>query len=146
MKGFVFQAGGAERCTPEAPTTNTLFLLLCTRCHTPPPITKKGSRVERFRKTVWRDCFQAHWDAHHDGIIMPADLAAALRLAPEEVEWCGVLAAGGKKIKTAKRKRAAAVSQAEAEEATRAERSAPAAGVAASVAAGARKAATEALG
>jgi len=75
---------------------------------------------------------------------MPADLAAALRLAPEEVEWCGVLAAGGK-VKTAKRKRAGAVSQAEAEEATRAERSAPAAGVAASAAAGAGGAATAAL-
>ena len=60
---------------------------------------------------------------------MPADLAAALGLAPEEVETLklsgAVLAAGGK-VKTAKRKRAAeAVSQAEAEEATRAERSAP---------------------
>ena len=82
-------------------------------------------------------------------ILMPADLAAALRLAPEEVESLklsgAVLAAGGK-VKTAKRKRAAeAVSQAEAEEATRAERSAPAAGVAASAAAGARGAASAAL-
>ena len=40
-KGFTFQSGGAERCTPEAPTTN--ILLLCPRCHTPPPLAPTTS-------------------------------------------------------------------------------------------------------
>ena len=104
---------------------------------------KKGSRVEKFRKAVWRDCFQAHWDDAHEGILMPADTATALRLAQDEAGWCGVLAAGGK-VTTAKRKRAAAVSQAEAEQETSEERGAPMEGMAAAAAAGAGGAAAAA--
>ena len=118
-KGATFQAAGAERCTPENPSTRTL--LLCPRFH-PPPVDGKA-RVPKFRKAVWRDCLQAHWDEEHRGVAMPDATTTAIRLAPDELEWCNILARGGK-VKTAKRKReaAAAVAQAEAEEATHNER------------------------
>ena len=116
-KGATFQAAGAERCTPENPSTNTL--LLCPRLH-PPPDDGKAC-VPKFRKAVWRDCLQAHWDEEHRGAAMPDATTTAIRLAPGELEWCNILARGGK-VKTAKRKREAAVAQAEAEEATHNER------------------------
>ena len=116
-KGATFQAAGAERCTPENPPTSTL--LLCPRFH-PPPVDGKA-RVPKFRKAVWRDCLQAHWDEEHRGVAMPDATTTAIRLAPDELEWCNILARGGK-VKTAKRKREAAVAQAEAEEATHNER------------------------
>ena len=50
-----------------------------------------------------------------------ATTTAAIRLMPDEVEWCNILARGGK-VKTAKRKREVAAAQAEAEEATHNER------------------------
>ena len=46
----------------------------------------------------------------------------AIQLTPGELGWCGILARGARKVKTAKRKREAAVAQAEAEEATHNER------------------------
>ena len=49
---------------------------------------------------------------------MPAATAALLQLSNDEAEWCGVIARGGK-VKAAKRKQAAAISQAEGEEENR---------------------------
>ena len=116
-KGATFQAAGAERCIPENPSTSTL--LLCPRSH--PPHVDGKARVPKFRKAVWRGCLQAHWDEEHRGVAMPDATTTAIRLAPDELEWCNILARGGK-VKTAKRKREAAVAQAEAEEATHDER------------------------
>ena len=75
------------------------------------------------RRAVWCDYFQVHWDEEHRGLAMPDATTTAIRLAPDglEAEWCNILARGGK-VKTAKRKREAAVAQAEAEEATHDER------------------------
>ena len=75
----------------------------------------------KFRKAVWRDCFQAHWDSAHRDIPMPAATAALLQLSNDEAEWCSVIARGGK-AKTTMRKRAAAISQAEGGEENRKKR------------------------
>ena len=67
----------------------------------------------KFRKAVWRDCFQAHWDSAHRDTPMPAATAALLQLTNDEAEWCDVVIARGGKANTTMRKRAAAISQAE---------------------------------
>lgn len=79
-------AAAIEVSKPTSPSTN--HPIVCPTCHPGLAEEKHGGvpakRKDKVRPAVWSYNMQAHWTRLHSTTIMPAGLATAIKLAPEE--------------------------------------------------------------